>query len=106
MVTGVITALGCNEINTAANRAIRVVERFIGEFGQGIPVAIVHEENPDTVSVLADRLKRVCGSTHVIVMSSRIGYPTRDADREYDAIIPYSEGALRDIVESFLDIKG
>jgi hypothetical protein len=102
MFDDILKNSGCNVIRTNTSRAIRSTKIFIDEFGQGIPVAIVHGRLPDEASVLAGQLKRVCGSMYVIALSERIGQPTQDAEREYDVIIPHSCADLQDMMNMFL----
>lgn len=93
---------GCNLIRTNASDATKVVQEFIKEFRQGIPLAIIHGYYPDQASILAMRLKHVCNGMRVIALSGRIGQPIQEADRAYDLIIPHSCSDLRGAMDMFL----
>lgn len=98
----VLEGTGCGVIKTSSDGAARSVRRFIGEFSQGIPVAIVCGQEPDQASILAGQLKGVCEGMRVIAVSDRVGHATKDAGRDYDVIIPPNSGDLRDMLDTFL----
>lgn len=105
MLVEVTKALGCNVLKTNVRRAAQAVKRFIEEFGQGIPVAVIHGEGPNEASAIARQLKHSCGSTRVIAVFEGAMQPARDTDREYDVIIPYSRKDLQDTMGVFLQIQ-
>lgn len=106
MPAEVVESLGCNVLKTNTRRAAKAVTRFIEEFGQGIPVAVIHGEGPSEASAIARQVKLSCGSTRVIAIFAGVCQPTRDTDREYDVIIPHSRKDLQDAMGAFLQLQG
>ncbi len=105
MFDDIINGSGCNVLRASIRTAVRSTKRFMHEFGQGIPVAIVHGQTPDEASAIATYLKRACNSMHVIAISDQVAEPSREGDKEYDVIIPNRRHDLRQILETFLGFK-
>lgn len=100
----VLKEFGCGIIRTEAEEVSQAIRRFIGEFRQGIPIAIIYGQAPDQASALAKRIKQACEGTRVIAISDVVGQATVDAEREYDVIIPQNPGDLRNAMGAFLSI--